>query len=137
VETDSELAAAAAWVGGGGDPGHSDLVALVNELVRKFEISKRLRSRYGAGLRVEMHDGAPVDAYCHLAFLVARRPAGCNRLWRLNTLLKLNDLVISTGLRGLSPDAAGAAARAIRVELAEVSELAREKGVEGDALAPS
>lgn len=137
VETAAELARAAAWVARGGDPGHSDLAALVNELVRKFEISKRLRSRYGAGLRVDVRDSAPLDAYCHLAFLIARRPRLCECLRHLNALLKLNDLVISTGFRGVTPEAARAAKRALRIELVEVWKLAREKCIAGDGHARS
>jgi hypothetical protein len=129
LETAAELAAAASWVARGGDVCRRDLVALVDALMRKFEISKRLRSRYGVGLRVEMRDSAPIDAYCHLAFLVARCPEGWDRLWRLNALLKLNDLVISADTGSLPPDAAWSAARAIRMELDAVRALAREKGV--------
>ena len=130
VETAAELAHAAAWVAAGGDPGHRDLVTLTNELVRKFEISKRLRSRYGEGLRVDVRDSAPVEAYCHLSYLVARQLGEGRRLWRLNALLKLNDLVISTETDTLSSGAARSALEAIRLERTEVLALAQDKGVE-------
>ena len=137
VETAPELAGAVSWVARGGDPDHRDLVALVNELARKFEISKRLRSRYGTGLRVVVHDSAPLDAYCHLAFLVAQRTDLSKSLWHLNALLKLNDLLISTSYRSLTPAAASAAERAIQIEVEEVAKLDRKKRIAGNGHAGS
>jgi len=129
VDTLRELAAAAAWVAGGGDPLQPDLVAFIDALVRKFEVAKRLRSRYGVGLAVERRDSAAVAAYCYLAYLVAQRPSEADRLWRLNTLLKLNDLLVSTGTEGLPPAAAAALTTALRQELDMVAALAESKGL--------
>jgi hypothetical protein len=129
VDTLRELAAAAAWVAGGGDPENAGLVAFADALLRKFEVSKRLRSHYAVGLKLERRDAAPVDAYCHLAYLLSRRSSAADLLWRLNGLLKLGDLVISTDGAQLSPAAAAAMAEALRQELEMVSRLAGDKGV--------
>lgn len=129
VDTLRELAAASAWVAGGGDPGNAELVAFADALLRKFEVSKRLRRRYAVGLKLERRDGAAVDAYCYLAYLVARRTSAADFLWRLNALLKLGDLVISTDGGEISTGAAAAMAEALRLELEMVSRLADDKGV--------
>jgi hypothetical protein len=129
VDTNSELAKTAAWVARGGDPLDANLVAFVDALIRKFEITKRLRSRYGVGLAVEERNSAGPDAYCYLAYLVARRPSGADLLWCLNALLKLNDLLLSTDTAALPPTAEAAWAEALRRELDMVAGLAARKGV--------
>ena len=129
VDTVNELASFSAWVAAGGDAGDPELVDFVDSLVRKFEVSKRLRKQYLAGIRMERSDGAAADAYCYLAYLVARRSGGADLLWRLNTLLKLSDLVTSTDVEQFSPTAAAAMVEALHIELDMVSRLASDKGV--------
>lgn len=129
VNTVKELLAASRWVARGGDIRHPELLMFVDSLTKKFEVAKRLRSNYAVGLRVDVKDSAPVDAYCYLAFLIACRDSPEDLLWRLNALLKLNDLIISTDIRNLSSDAIRPEIQAMRFELEQVSRLAREKQV--------
>jgi hypothetical protein len=129
VDTDADLAAAAAWVRRGGDSSAAELVAWVDGLLHKIEVVKRLRRSYGPGLAVTEPTPASLDAYCRLSFLAARRLTGADDLKRLNALLKLGDLVISSAAIP-SPAAARDMAEAIRAERAAVAELAARHRVE-------
>lgn len=129
VDTAKELASATIWVAQGGDIKSPNLVDFVNSLIKKFEVSKRLRSRYVPGLKLEVKDSATVEAYCHLAFLTSLFPFASEKLWRMNALLKLNDVLISTDRSNVDVLALAAMIAAIRVELTMMERLAMEKGI--------
>jgi hypothetical protein len=99
----------------------------VDVFARKFEASKRLRRSYGADLQPLDRTPLGRNCYAQLAFLVGCviRDAGDLRL--LNTLLKLNDLVLSTG--ELDDEAAALIGPAIRRELAFVRQIATRLGI--------
>jgi len=69
--------------------------AWVDLFVLKFEASKRLRRSYGRGFKPLDRTVLGRNAYAQLAFLVASVMRGPTDLRLLNTLLKLNDLVLS------------------------------------------
>jgi len=118
------------------DPGSSDptAAAWVAVLARKVETARVLRAGYGPDLRPSDRDEAPLDAYAHLADLLARRCGPAPDAGLLSTLIKIDDVldhVLATDPAGrgmLSPTGARAARRAIEVELALVGDLAQRRG---------
>ncbi|OEJ69561.1 hypothetical protein [Magnetovibrio blakemorei] len=130
VNTANELSAAVAWVACGGDYQNDTLVRLVDVLVKKFEVSKRLRSRYAPGVRLDVRDSAPLGAYCCLAFLIALCPESSAQLWRLNALLKINDLVVSADWSSLDAYSYAAFLAALRIERDMVNALLKDKRLE-------
>lgn len=101
---------------------HDGVRDWVDVFARKFEVSKRLRRRYGVDLRPS--DLTPLDryAYAQLAFLVASVIDDAGDLRLLNCLLKLNDIVLSAS--ELGDESAALIGLAINRELALVREIA-------------
>ena len=84
-----------AMVRTGDEPQEARAKAWINMFARKFEVSKRLRQCYDRDLRPIERQSVGREAYAQLAFLIATTIAGSEELRLLNTLLKLNDLVLS------------------------------------------
>ena len=97
IETEPLLQAMTYEVNGGVIDRDCAIAAWTDLLARKFEVGKRLRSRYGADLRPLGSITVGRKAYAQLAYLVALLIRGPEELRLLNTLLKLNDVVLSGG----------------------------------------
>lgn len=100
----------------------------VDVIARKFEVAKRLRSRYTPALRVVDDSQETLDSYARAAFAIAVNARTRSRLRLLNCLLKINDLVSSSGA-ALSPQGSWYAAEALRMELQLVHDTAASQNV--------
>lgn len=129
IDTTQELAAVTKWVARGGNIENEELMGFVDALIKKFEVSKRLRSRYAVGLRTEVHDSAAISAYCFFAFLIAIWPSDLKSIWRMNTLLKVNDLLLSTDTTSIDTLETAALATAVRIEFTMITSIANSKGL--------
>ncbi|MBT4891261.1 MAG: hypothetical protein HON65_17090 [Rhodospirillales bacterium] len=97
---------------------NSGHVYFINELKRKFEISKRLRLGYDRGYKA-IDKNAPVslEAYAFLSFMLSVIPHQEGDLKLHNALLKLNDLIFSSEFKSMSLWAMAAFQRSVRYEL--------------------
>ncbi len=69
----------------------------VNEIIRKFEVSKRIRKFYNKDFTRKKHFGnASIDAYINLYYLVAHSNCYKNELKKFNLLLKIGDLIFGS-----------------------------------------
>lgn len=100
------------------------ILVWIDLFARKFEASKRLRRSYGPGFQPLDRTLVRRTAYAELAFLIACTIVQSGNLRLLNTLLKLNDLVLSGP--ELDPATAALMAYAIDRELECVSVLAED-----------
>lgn len=117
----------------GGDRPGKPSSAWVSYLVRRFEISKRLRREYPSAACALVEPWMSAEPYFLLSVcaLMVRTSKG-SALKFLNAALKLNDLGVSMARRNTFSEAAAGAA-AIRLECVRVSALLDEQGVDVDA----
>lgn len=104
-----------------GAPAAAQIRNWIDLFSRKFEASKRLRRVYGPQFRPMDRTPVKRTAYARLAFLVASAISGQSDLRLINTLLKLNDLVLSGPQ---DDDVAPLMAIAIEREVACIREIA-------------
>lgn len=91
--------------------------AIVDTLARRFEVAKRLRPAYTADFRAtSTSETAPVESYAVFAFLLATlvQPG---QLRRLNSLLKVNDLLVAAAPQLTTPVHRAALRRSLDIEL--------------------
>lgn len=124
IDTESLLSQLVEVVRAGQGEGVRDWVDV---FARKFEVSKRLRRSYAANLQPLDRTVLGRKCYAQLAFLVASVIRDARDLRLLDTLLKLNDLVLSAP--ELDDGAAALMGPAISRELALVREIAARSGV--------
>jgi hypothetical protein len=90
----------------------------INELTRKFEVSKRLRHGYDKNYKAtDKSSSAPLEAYAYLAFLICVRSRYQSDLRFHNVLLKLIDLICSANATAMEPIARVALEHSINHEL--------------------
>lgn len=103
--------------------------AWVAALTKKFEVTKRLHGHYGERLRPSGDDWAEPEPYALFAAVVGLRYVNSQDLRRLNTLLKLVDLLASLERMSTSPLAISCAHAAVELEMDAVDALMRKHAV--------
>lgn len=100
-------------------------------LLKRFEITKRLHDRYDSRGRKLGSECATLDPYAALAVLLAwdARPEAPDGIRRLNTVLKLTDLIASAPGEKLSSSTARIAIAAVEKERALMQQLLNQHGL--------
>jgi hypothetical protein len=118
------------WVLDGGNVSDPVYLRFVTTLIKRFEVSKRIRKKYKPDFRLQNRENASLDAYAHLSFLISALPPEIDSLWKLNVLLKVNDLLLSAEIGELSDLSQAILYWSVEQELNEISCLMSQKGVE-------
>ena len=104
----------------------SNLSNLINILIGKFEISKRIRYKYGKKCSKITSKNASIDAHCFFAGIIAGHLQLKFDLRLLNTLLKINDLISSNKKKIKSTKAFISSNYAIETELNFINKLTKK-----------
>jgi len=113
--------------------GSEDMRTLAREwegvLLGRYEITKRLYTRYTETLRADSDDWSPLEPYALLSALLARRYAEAGNLKYLNAMLKLKDLLSSAQAEEHGPLTTHGALVAVRAEIDAFQALISVHGV--------
>lgn len=120
------LAAAAAALLRGSSSVSAESRDLLERMVRKFEVTKKIYPSYEPGFRKGLGEPRQLEAYYAFGLLLCAGTHSNPSLRYLNALLKLNDILVSLGAAPHDPAFAGFL---VRSELELVRSLESEKGV--------
>lgn len=95
----------------------------IDRLVQRFEVSKKVWSRYHAGFRKGEGSNGDVDLYYAFALLLALAYARSRQLQYLSTLLKVNDLLLSLPTTSHADKPSCSLALSVAIEMCGVREL--------------
>lgn len=113
----------------GSDTGESARRRWIGALTKRFEVTKRLHAAYDERLRPAGNEWRNPENYALLAVILGMQYVRSRDLRRVNTLLKLVDLLASLEDVMSSPLAVSCALAAVRFEREAVEGLMRQHGI--------
>jgi hypothetical protein len=97
---------------------------LVVELARKFEVSKRIRKKYKAGLfPTEQPENSSLETYVILALMLTLIDVASDDLRYINVILKINDHVLSSDYLRLDEVILFGLSKSIEFELGHIRKM--------------